>query len=82
MHSSLSFLVSGQAQQIFFFGFDSGTDVEFAEPLFCPDPGRAKVEEAFCKGSPPIAAKDQKISLQEGLWRTRKNEENQIQIKE
>lgn len=31
MHSSLTFLVSGQAQQIFFFGFESAGDVEGAD---------------------------------------------------
>lgn len=54
IHSSLSFLVSGQAQQIFFFGFDSVPDFVTSKPWFGCDPGKAKVEEASCRGSPPI----------------------------
>lgn len=54
MHSSLSFFVSGQAQQIFFFGFDSGAVAFTAETWFCCEPGKAKAEESFSKGNPPI----------------------------
>jgi uncharacterized membrane protein len=49
MHSSLSFLVSGQAQQIFFFGFDSSPDVVISDTWLTAEEG-----EAFCKGSPLI----------------------------
>lgn len=53
MHSSLSFFVSGQAQQIFFFGFDSAPVVGFADSWFCCKPGKANVD-VFCVGNPPI----------------------------
>ncbi|KAK1559048.1 hypothetical protein Q3G72_010013 [Acer saccharum] len=43
-----------QAQQIFFFGFDSGTDVVIADPWFGCDSAVATVEEEPFKVSPPI----------------------------
>lgn len=45
MHSSLSLLVSGQAQQIFFLGFELDSDATAADPwlTFC-DPDMAKEE--------------------------------------
>jgi len=49
MHSSLSFLVSGQAQQIFFLGFDSLVEFVITDTWLTTGAG-----EAFCKGSPPI----------------------------
>ncbi|KAJ6776295.1 hypothetical protein OIU74_000468, partial [Salix koriyanagi] len=49
MHSSLSFLVSGQAQQIFFLGFDSLVEFVITDTWLTTEAG-----EAFCKGSPPI----------------------------
>lgn len=56
MHSSLNFLVSGQAQQIFFFGLDSGVGAAAVETLFCLDwvPGRANAEVASGGGGTPI----------------------------
>ncbi|CAA3013378.1 Hypothetical predicted protein [Olea europaea subsp. europaea] len=52
MHSSLSFLVSGQAQQIFF-GFESEAGVTMPEPWsFCDC--KETTEEEFCIGKPPI----------------------------
>lgn len=54
MHSSLSFLVSGQAQQIFFFGFVSGPVDVTPEPWFACEPCKAKEEEIFCMDTPLI----------------------------
>lgn len=53
MHSSLSFLVSGQAQQIFFFGLDSGVVVT-ADPWFCCEAVKPMAEEELTVGSSPI----------------------------
>ncbi len=50
MHSSRSFLVSGQAQQIFFFGLVSGPAVT-ADPCFCDEARKVKAEEAFSVGN-------------------------------
>jgi hypothetical protein len=55
MHSSLSFLVSGHAQQIFFFGFDSAVGVAIVDPWLCADRDKATADESFCRGSPPIS---------------------------
>lgn len=49
MHSSLSFLVSGQAQQIFFFGFESG-----AEPCSSCDFTETAGEEISLEDPAPI----------------------------
>lgn len=55
MHSSRSFFVSGQAQQIFFFGLVSKPDFMTADPWFGCEAGRAKAEEVLSVGSPPMS---------------------------
>jgi len=50
MHSSLSFFVSGQAQQIFFFGFVSASGPIVAKPVLAGDSG------AVCFGDTATAA--------------------------
>ncbi|KAK0599041.1 hypothetical protein LWI29_001819 [Acer saccharum] len=72
MHSSLSFLVSGQAQQIFFYGFDSGTDVMIADPWFGCDSAVATVQEEPFKGCAPIVTsvssiQDDMLEKQKGI---------------
>ncbi|CAI9773495.1 unnamed protein product [Fraxinus pennsylvanica] len=69
MHSSLSFLVSGQAQQIFFFGFESEEGATVVEPWsFCDC--KETTEEEFCIGNPSIV-KGQKIFYEESKLVTR-----------
>lgn len=54
MHSSLSFLVSGQAQHIFFFGFPSGVDLTTVDAWSSFDSGNAMADEEFTTGKPPM----------------------------
>lgn len=81
MHSSLSFLVSGQAQQIFFFGFDSWSDFTTAKPCFGWDPDKAKMEEASCRGTPPIVTSTRRIqsARKEWFWQNKKKENVSIE---
>lgn len=54
MHSSLTFLVSGQAQQIFFLGFESGGEAAFPDSSSFLD-GDNEIKEAVpCAGNPLI----------------------------
>lgn len=53
MHSSLSFLVSGQAQQIFFFGFESGI-VDASDFWSFGSFDKDMVLDVVSIGSPPI----------------------------
>ena len=76
-------MVSGHAQQIFFFGFDSGTDVVIIDPWFGCDSAVATVEEEPFKGSPPIVTsvssiQDDMLEKQKGIKYVKFKAENRF----